>query len=397
MDAKKPKCPKGTRRNKKTGECERRSKSESSKTSKSSKSSKSSSKRSKSSKTSKSSSNRSSKSVKTMKHPSKITVYITCHGTDMPKKPIVVDPSVRILSQAGKFGCWGFFSQMSLNEIKKMIYFAEIKNQRDNTFLMLENIKPEFKRETHRDLTSTNVVHFLTEQDKEKLQLGEKTTNYRQSRHTLKTRIKNEDWQIYTPVIDHLYDFTDKKHRNQGIFIADMKNKPASFKFAEDDNLLKIMNDAKEEFHLKQEFREMKMKEFFSKHPSLHDEISKEIMENLDKIGADNLESYAFAVNDPELIDVLIKVTGKSLYDKILAILKDQYSDLEYSGTVLQSELVKFLKDAKFDIINIIDKSCRSYGGIMSKEKFAEINAKEDEASLLIDKTLGGNSRRISK
>ena len=95
-----------------------------------------------------------------MKHPSKITVYIICHGTDMPKKPIVVDPSVRILSQAGKFGCWGFFSQMSLNEIKKMIYFAEIKNQRDNTFLMLENIKPEFKRETHRDLTSTNVVHF---------------------------------------------------------------------------------------------------------------------------------------------------------------------------------------------------------------------------------------------
>ena len=286
---------------------------------------------------------------------------------------------------------------MSLNEIKKMIYFAEIKEQRNNTFLMLENIKPEFKRETRRDLTSTNVVHFLTEQDKEKLQLGEKTTNYRQSRHTLKTRIKNEDWQIYTPVIDHLYDFTDKKHRNQGIFIADMKNKPASFKFAEDDNLLKNMNQAKEEFHLKQEFREMKMKEFFSKHPSLHDEISKEIMENLDKIGADNLDSYAFAVNDPELIDVLIKVTGKPLYDKILAILKDQYSDLEYSGTVLQSELVKFLKDAKFDIINIIDKSCRSYGGIMSKEEFAKINAKEDEASKLIDKTLGGNSRRISK
>jgi len=386
MDAKKPKCPKGTRRNKKTGECERRS----------GKSSKSKSSKSKSSK-SKSSSKHSSKSVKTMKHPSKITVYIVCHGTDMPKKPVVVDPSVRILSQAGKFGCWGFFSQMSLNEIKKMIYFAEIKEQRDNTFLMLENIKPEFKRETRRDLTSTNVVHFLTEQDKEKLQLGEKTTNYRQSRHTLKTRIKNEDWQIYTPVIDHLYDFTDKKHRNQGIFIADMKNKPASFKFAEDDNLLKIMNAAKEDFHLKPEFREMKMKEFFSKHPSLHDEISKEIMEKLDNLGADNLESYAFAVNDPELIDELIKITGKPIFDKILAILKDQYSDLEYTGTVLQSELVKFLKDAKFDIINIIDKSCRSYGGIMSKEKFAEINAKEDEASLLIDKTLGGNSRRISK
>jgi hypothetical protein len=333
-----------------------------------------------------------------MKQPSKITVYIICHGTDMPKKPITVDPSVRILSQAGKFGCWGFFSQMSLNEIKKMIYFAEIKNQRDNTFLMLENIKPEFKRETRRDLTSTNVVHFLTEQDKEKLQLGEKTTNYRQSRHTLKTRIKNEDWQIYTPVIDHLYDFTDKKHRNQGIFIADMKNKPASFKFAEDDDLLKIMNAAKEEFHLKKEFGEMKMKEFFSKHPVLNNvENSKEIMENLDKIGADNLDSYAFAVNDPELIDELIKITGKPIFDKILAILKDQYSDLEYSGTVLQSELVKFLKDAKFDIINIIDKSCRSYGGIMSKEKFAEINAKEDEASGLIDKTLGGKRQRISK
>ncbi len=332
-----------------------------------------------------------------MKQPSKITVYIVCHGTDMPKNPIVVDPSVRILSQAGKFGCWGFFSQMSLNEIRKMIYFAEIKDQRDNTFLMLENIKPEFKRETRRDLTSTNVVHFLTEQDKEKLQMGEKTTNYRQSRHTLKARIKNEDWQIYTPVIDHLYDFMDKKHPNQGIFIADVKNAPASFKFAEDDDLLKIMNSAKEEFHLKEEFGQMKLKDFFSKHPKLHDEISKEMMEKLDKLGADNLDSYAFAVNDPELREELIKVMGKPIFDKILAILKDQYSDLEYSGTVLQSELVKFLKDAKFDIINIIDKSCRSYGGIMSKEKFAEINAKEDEASKLIDKTLGGKRQRISK
>jgi hypothetical protein len=157
------------------------------------------------------------------------------------------------------------------------------------------------------------------------------------------------------------------------------------------------MNSAKEEFHLKKEFGEMKMKEFFSKHPNIINENHEQIMKELIKLGTDNLDMYAFAVNDPESREDLIKVMGKPIFDKILAILNDQYSDLEYSGTVLQSELVKFLKDAKFDIINIIDKSCRSYGGIMSKEKFAEINAKEDEASLLIDKTLGGNSRRISK
>ena len=36
-----------------------------------------------------------------------ITLYVLCHGTDIPSVP-VSDPSVRILSQAGRFGCWGF-------------------------------------------------------------------------------------------------------------------------------------------------------------------------------------------------------------------------------------------------------------------------------------------------
>jgi hypothetical protein len=40
---------------------------------------------------------------------SKITLYIRSHGIDIPGYEFNIDSSVRILSEAGKFGCYGFF------------------------------------------------------------------------------------------------------------------------------------------------------------------------------------------------------------------------------------------------------------------------------------------------
>lgn len=86
----------------------------------------------------------------------------------------------------------------------------------------------------------------------------------------------------------------------------------------------------------------------------------------------------------------LIIIFSQPVFDKILSIIHEKYVD---NGKVLQSKLIKFLKDQGFDIINIIDKSCRAHGSIMSKDQFDEINANEDKASESIDKTQGGKKQ----
>ena len=327
-----------------------------------------------------------------------ITLYIVSHGIDMPNSPFN-DPSVRILSQAGKFGCWGFLNNIEMRQITWWIKILEITSSLDpnkSTYSMLEQIKTLLKKESNRQMGMFDYNYYLDEADKTQFsEKKEKTIRYRQSKHTGKTIEEKEDWQIYTPVIDHLYDFTDKKHPNQGIFIVDMKNKPASCKFMVYDDLLEIMNQTKDELHLKEEFKQMKITDFLLKHKIFVDE---ETTINMANILYENefrsLNLFILSLNDVHTTKDLASILGIEAVNKIHKILREEYLDLEYRSNVKFSELAKFLKDAGFDIINIIDRSCRAYGEIMSKEEFAKINAKEDEASLLIDRTLGGKKRR---
>lgn len=198
---------------------------------------------------------------------SKITLFIRCHGTDMPHNKIVSDPSVRILSQAGKFGCWGFFNNISLDQIKWWIEFYKKTNiqNSENTYEILKYIQDRFKKESDRQIGETWKEKNLTDTDKEQLLKGSKTINYRQSSHTEKTRNSNEDWQIYTPIMDHEYNFTDKIHRDLGIFIVDIKDKPESCKLEVDDDLLRNIG----RIVIKDEFKDFSLKDFLLTHSIL--------------------------------------------------------------------------------------------------------------------------------
>jgi len=321
---------------------------------------------------------------------SKITLFIRCHGTDMPHNKIVSDPSVRILSQAGKFGCWGFFNNISLDQIKWWIEFYKKTNiqNSENTYEILKYIQDRFKKESDRQIGETWKEKNLTDTDKEQLLKGSKTINYRQSSHTEKTRNSNEDWQIYTPIMDHEYNFTDKIHRDLGIFIVDIKDKPESCKLEVDDDLLRNIG----RIVIKDEFKDFSLKDFLLTHSIFENDKDKEeeVLKEFDDLGSESLDDYVFCLNYPDLRAKLIIIFSQPVFDKILSIIHEKYVD---NGKVLQSKLIKFLKDQGFDIINIIDKSCRAHGSIMSKDQFDEINANEDKASESIDKTQGGKKQ----
>ena len=307
-----------------------------------------------------------------------ITLYIVSHGIDMPNSPFN-DPSVRILSQAGKFGCYGFFNNIEISQITQWFNLLETTNQDPNksTYSTLEQIKQTLQTENNKHLGKFDYKQFLNYYDWKlfykyfnetaKTEKKEKTLDFRQSRHTGKTIDANEDWQIYSPIMDHDYDFTDSMFPNQGIFIVDIKNKPASFKFTAHDNLFKIMNQTK------YELKQMKIKDFLLKHKIFDDDKTIiDMTNNLSKNEVDDLNLFILSLNNVYTTNDLASILGIEAVNKIKKIIVEEYRD----KFILQSKLVKFLKDAGFDIINIIDRSCRAYGEIMSKEEFAKINAK---------------------
>ena len=326
---------------------------------------------------------------------SKITLYIVCHGADMPRNKIVPDSSVRILSQAGKFGCLGFFNNIQLAQIKWWIKLYKILNS-ENTYEILEYIQEQIKMESYMQISETLKKAYLTDENNDQLLKGIKTIDYRKSRHTEKARELNEDWQIYTPIMEHVYDFKDKTQPGQGIFIVDIINKPESCKLEVDDNLLRNIG----EIVIKDEFKKMPIKDFLSTYSIFDDDTEKEreILKIFDdEIGCDWLDDYVLCLNDAHLRIKLFEILGQPRFDKILLIIHENYLDLENNGIVWQSKLIKFLKDEGFDIINIIDKSCRSHSIIMSKDQFVEINGEESKASESIDKTQGGKKQTRKK
>ena len=320
-----------------------------------------------------------------------ITLYINCHGIDIPEKKNTPDPSVRILSQAGKFGCWGFNDYISLEQVKNWI--ESIKNgEKDkviSTHLMLKKIIILFKEEFKRKFDKIQQEDFITEEDKHELiNNNTKTSNLRAIRNTLKVIDEKNDWQIYTPIFDHSYIFDDATQRGQGIFIADIKNKPKSFTYNVDDDL------SITEIHLKEEFKEMHILEFFLNHLILEDHVDPvKVIDGLNKLSIYSLDNYWRALNSADSKNKLITILGESIFYKINKIIEKQYSHLK----ILQSDLIKLLKYEGFDVINIIDKSCRVHNEFMSKEEFAKINEEEIKASKSIDRSLGGKKRKKTR
>ena len=323
---------------------------------------------------------------------SKITLYIRSHGTDIPGYEFNIDSSVRILSEAGKFGCYGFFVPGDSNIRFKISKFIN-DNKPDwgeNSYLMLEDIKTRFVRD---NINKKDTDKFLTNADKNDIANGNKSITIRQKSHTKKTIDLNEDWQIYTPILEHLYDFTDKTKEMQGIFIADMINKPSSFIFNVNTNLLKKILFEQHKIKIPDELKTTIIDEsYLIKHFDFEEDEIEELIQNFSLLGIINLEDLALYLNDESLHNNLI---DKDHLDVITTGIYSFYS--KNKNVVMLSQIIKYLKKAGFEIINIIDKSCRAYKIIMTKDEIEKINRDELLASKLIDKTQGGKKQRKSR
>ena len=332
---------------------------------------------------------------------SKITLYIRSHGTDIPGDTFNIDSSVRILSEAGKFGCYSFFVPGDSNITLKISKF--INNNKpdwgENSYLMLEDIKTRFvrdninKKDTDEFLASEDMDEFLASKDKNDIDNGIKSITTRQKRHTKKTIELNQDWQIYTPILEHLYDFTDKTREMQGIFIVDMINKPSSFIFNVNTNLLKKILFEQHKIKIPDELKTTIIdKSYLIRHFDFEEDELQELIKNFKTLGINNLEDLALYLNDESLHGNLI---DKDHLDEITTRIYNFYS--KNTNVVMLSEIIKYLKKAGFEIINIIDKSCRTYERLITKDKIEKINREELLASELIDKTQGGKKKRKTK
>lgn len=332
---------------------------------------------------------------------SKITLYIRSHGADIPGDTFNIDSSVRILSEAGKFGCYSFFVPGDSNITLKISEFINNNKQDwgENSYLMLEDIKTRFvrdninKRDVDEFLASGDTDEFLTSEDKNDIDNGIKSIIIRQKRHTKKTIELNEDWQIYTPILEHLYDFTDKTQEMQGIFIVDMINKPSSFIFNVNNNLLKKILFEQHKIKIPNELKTTIIDEsYLRNHFDYEEDELQELIKNFKTLGINNLEDLALYLNDESLHSNLI---DKDHLDEITTRIYKFYS--QNTNVVRLSEIIKYLKKAGFEIINIIDKSCRLYERLITKDKIEKINREELMASESIDKTQGGKKNGKQK
>ena len=260
----------------------------------------------------------------------------------------------------------------------------------ENSYLMLEDIKTRFVRD---NISKKDTDKFLTNADKIDIANGNKSITIRQKRHTQKTIDLNEDWQIYTPILEHLYDFTDKTKEMQGIFISDMINKPSSFIFNVNTNLLKKILFEQHKIKIPDELKTTIIDErYLKEHFDFKNKERKDLIKNFKELGIINLEDLALYLNDESLHNNKI---DKDDLDVITTRIYSFYS--KNQNVVMLSQIIKYLKKAGFEIINIIDKSCRAHEIIMTKDEIEKINRDELLASELIDKTQGGKKQRKSR
>ena len=242
----------------------------------------------------------------------KITLLIEAHGLDLINKSLKIDPNVRILSTAGETLCFAYD--------KHHIFL------RDNKIL-IEKYKAQ--NSNNSNINTYEMLQFIKD-------------NY------------NDNSKIFTPIIDHNYDFTDKNCIN-GIFVLDIQNKPLNCELSLYDNLCNLKETQKRSF----------VNDFFS---------------NMGKGTPENI-----------------------IHEEINDIPSQNY-EMEYKfyPETNLNNMIKFLKDIGFVIINIIDNSCRSSNEEYTPSKSLEksLRERENKISELINKEIGGkrkNNKRKTK
>ena len=130
--------------------------------------------------------------------------------------------------------------------------------------------------------------------------------------------------------------------------------------------------------------------ETFLKDLNFDNDKYKELTEKFHDMLAYKLDDIALYLNDESLRDE----TGNNIDRIDLDAIRKEISNYSTNqDNILLSEIIKYLKEAGFEIINIIDKSCRAYERLITKDEIEKINRDELMASEFIDKTQGGKTQ----
>ena len=135
----------------------------------------------------------------TNKYPT-ITIAIIGHGQDLINEPIIEDPNVRIFSRAGQPFCIGIAYNEMLNQIKSIYYTQERTEDMNakSSYQMLREVAEHYNNSENDNDFKELCDRLLIENSKDS-----------QIKHTKQIIECKKHNQIYTPIYDHVYYFTD--------------------------------------------------------------------------------------------------------------------------------------------------------------------------------------------
>lgn len=135
----------------------------------------------------------------TNKYPT-ITIAIVGHGKDLINEPISNDPNIRIFSRAGQPFCIGIATENILRFVEKLYYFPERTENMNakSSYQMLRKVVEHYNNSENDNDFKELCDRLLIERPTDSI-----------IKHTKKNIECKKHNQIYSPIYDHVYYFTD--------------------------------------------------------------------------------------------------------------------------------------------------------------------------------------------
>ena len=136
----------------------------------------------------------------TNKYPT-ITIAIVGHGKDLINETISNDPNIRIFSRAGQPFCIGIATENILSFVENLYYSPERTENMNakSSYQMLRKVAEHYNNSENDNEFKELCDRLLIEKPTDSI-----------IKHTKKNIECKKHNQIYTPIYDHVYYFTDK-------------------------------------------------------------------------------------------------------------------------------------------------------------------------------------------
>jgi hypothetical protein len=336
-----------------------------------------------------------------------ITISIFCHGSDFEElDPLIRDVNIRILSATGESGCINF----QASEDKKFMY-KTLPNFFNRNKSSYENLK--------------EIQNYLKDLDAKQAPSYQFWRHETQKKLTKEAFSKKQRYKIFTPVMDHVYNFKSLGERQGSMLkrfefsVNDVRNNPSS-PFFKNDNLLE--HDLKMKYieltrhyanqiaralffgsdkwftsltkeEMKNVFEEPKFKKMFEDDGKIKNKekliLSLGLANILQNYGINKLDEIknikVLPLNDTIQKIFQLYEENISEHKKALPLINiyQEFAGInsqENHSRILLSNLIKCFKRYGFEVINIVDLSCRSIQNYEDEKAILIRRAEEDNA-----------------